>query len=146
MEKECLIILDSSGSMNEEGKQAAGEYLLRAMAGFIRCRFPEVCCRAYMWNENVARYGEKPAGTRSNAGALAAFAVEHQDSPMVLISDGNFSERDCRTLAGLSGVKQIRAVTVGADANHSRLQKIVGQEYVFESADAVECVRQLLLQ
>ena len=136
MEEDCLIILDSSGSMNEEGKRIAGEYLLRAMAGFIRDYFPGVRCGAYAWGEGVARY----------SGTLAAFVAEHQDAPMILISDGNFPERDRTVLAGLSGVERIRAVLVGADANRPRLQKIIGQGRVFESTDAIECTRQLLMQ
>ena len=62
MEEDCLIILDSSGSMNEEGKRIAGEYLLRAMAGFIRDYFPGVRCGAYAWGEGVARYSGKSVG------------------------------------------------------------------------------------
>ena len=148
MEEDCLIILDSSGSMNEEGKRIAGEYLLRAMAGFIRDYFPGVRCGAYAWGEGVARYSGKSVGNgaKLDAGALAAFVAEHQDAPMILISDGNFPERDRTVLAGLSGVERIRAVLVGADANRPRLQKIIGQGRVFESADAIECVRQLLMQ
>lgn len=148
MEENCLIILDSSGSMNEEGKQTAGEYLLRAVAGFLRDGFPGVCCGAYTWGADIARYGGKPAagGAKLNADALAAFAVNHRDTPMILISDGNFSERDCRALAGLSKIERIRAVMVGADANRLRLQKIIGQGRVFESADAIECARQLLME
>lgn len=148
MEEGCLIILDSSGSMNEEGKRTAGEYLLRAMAGFIRDCFPGVRCGAYAWGEGVARYGDKFVGdgAKLDAGALAAFAAEHQDTPMILISDGNFPERDRKALVGLSGIERIRAVMVGADANRPRLQKIIGQGRVFESADAIECARQLLMQ
>ena len=148
MEEDCLMILDSSGSMNEDGKRTAGEYLLRAMAGFIRDRFPGVRCGAYVWGEGIARYGDKSAGggARLDAGALAAFAAEHQDTPMILISDGNFPERDRKALISLSGIEHIRAVMVGADANRPRLQKIFGRGRVFESADAVECARQLLMQ
>lgn len=148
MEEDCLIILDSSGSMNEEGKRTAGEYLLRAMAGFIRDSFPGLCCRAYTWGKGIARYGDKSVddGAKLDAGALATFVAEHQDTPMILISDGNFSERDHKALAGLSGIERIHAVMVGADANRPRLQKIIGRGRVFESADAIECVRQLLMQ
>lgn len=148
MEEDCLIILDSSGSMNEEGKRAAGEYLLRAMAGFIRDSFPGLCCRAYTWGKGITRYGDKSVddGAKLDAGALAAFVAEHQDTPMILISDGNFSERDRKALVGLSGIERIRAVMVGSDANRPRLQKIIGRGRVFESADAIECARQLLMQ
>lgn len=148
MEEDCLIILDSSGSMNEEGKRTAGEYLLRATAGFIRDYFPGVRCGAYTWGECVARYGDKSVGdgAKLNAGALAAFVAEHQDTPIILISDGNYPERDCKALADLSGIERIRAVMVGADANRPRLQKIIGRGRVFESADAIECARQLLIQ
>lgn len=145
--EDCLIVLDSSGSMNEEGKQAAGEYLLRAIVGFLRDCFPRVRCGAYSWSANVVRYGEKPAGggAKLDGGALAAFVAEHQDKPVILISDGNFSERDRRALADLSGAEGIRAVMVGADANRHKLQKIIGRDRVFESADAIECARQLLM-
>lgn len=143
-----MIILDSSGSMNEEGKQAAGEYLLRAVAGFIRDCFPQVRCGAYAWGADVVRYGGKSAGdgAKADTRALVAFVAEHSDTPTILISDGNFSEHDRRALTGLSERKRIRAVIVGADANRPRLQKIVGRSRVFESTDAVECARQLLMQ
>lgn len=145
-EENCLIVLDSSGSMNEEGKRVAGEYLLRAMVGFIRDRFPQVHCGAYAWGESVARYEGKSACDRAkpDAGALAAFASEHQDTSMVLISDGNFSRHDCTVLSGLAGLAHIHVVVVGADANRHTLRKLVGPGRVFESAGAVECVRQLL--
>ena len=148
MEEDCLIILDSSGSMNEEGKRAAGEYLLRAMAGFICDCFPGVRCGAYAWGESVVHYGDKSIGDgiKLNAGALAAFVAEHQDTPMILISDGNFPERNRKALGSLSKNERIRAVMVGADANRPRLQKIIGRGRVFESADAIECARQLLMQ
>lgn len=148
MEEDCLIILDSSGSMNEEGKRTAGEYLLRAIAGFIRDCFPGVRYGAYAWGKGVARYGDKSVcdGAKLDAGALAAFVAEHQNTPMLLISDGNFPECDCKTLVGLSGIERIRAIMVGADANRLRLQKIIGRGRVFESADAIECVRQLLMR
>lgn len=148
MEEDCLIILDSSGSMNEEGKRTAGEYLLCAIAGFIRDYFPGVRYGAYACGKGVVRYGDKSVGdgAKLDAGALAAFVAEHQDTPMLLISDGNFPERDRQVLIGLSGIERIRAVMVGADANRPRLQKIIGQGRVFESADAIECARQLLMQ
>jgi len=148
MEEDCLIILDSSGSMNEEGKGTAVEYLLRAMVGFIRDGFPGVRCGACAWGEDVARYGDKSVGdgVKLDAGALAAFVAEHQDTPMILISDGNFPERDRKALACLSGIERVRAVMVGADANRPRLQKIIGRDRVFESADAIECARQLLMR
>lgn len=148
MEEDFLIILDSSGSMNEAGKRTAGEYLLRAVAGFIRDCFHEVRCGAYAWGESVVRYGSKSIGdgVKLNAGALTAFAAEHQDAPMILISDGNFSERDCKTLAGLPGIERIRAVMIGADANRLRLQKIIDQDRIFESVDVLECARQLLMR
>lgn len=146
MEEDCLIVLDVSGSMDEEGKRTAGEYLLRAIAGFIRDSFPGVRCRAYAWGEGVAPYGDRSVseGAGLDAEALTAFVAAHQGTPIILISDGNFMQRDGRTLAGLHRMEGIRAVMVGADANRTRLQKIVGQGRVFESADAVECARQLL--
>jgi hypothetical protein len=148
MEEDCLIILDSSGSMNEEGKRIAGEYLLCAIAGFIRDSFPRVRYGAYRWGKSITRYGEKSFddATVLDAGALATFVAEHQNTPLLLISDGNFSERDCTALAGLPGIERIRAVMIGAEANRPRLQKIIGQSRVFESADAIECARQLLIR
>lgn len=148
MDEDCLIILDSSGSMNEEGKRTAGEYLLRAIAGGIRDYFPKVRCGAYTWGKGVVCYGDKSVGNgaKLDAGALVAFVAEHPDTPMILISDGNFSKRDCEALTGLYEIECIRAVMVGADANRPRLQKIIGRGRVFESADAIECARQLLMQ
>lgn len=147
MEENCLIILDSSGSMNEEGKRTAAEYLLRAMVGFIRDYFPGVRCGAYSWGEKVTQYGDKSVndGSQLNADALAAFVTEYQDIPIILISDGNFSECDRKSLVGMSVIEHIRAVMVGADANRPKLQKIIGQSRVYESTDAIECVRQLLM-
>lgn len=146
MEEDFLILLDSSGSMSEEGKRAAGEYLLRAMVGFVRDSFPEMRIGAYACGVGVVHYGDKSAGDdpKLHAEALAAFAAEHKDTPMILLSDGIFSERDRRALAGLSGSKRICAVMVGADANRSGLQKLLGRDRVFEPADALECARQLL--
>ena len=148
MEEDCLIILDGSGSMNEEGKRTAGEYLLRAMAGFIRDYFPGVRCGAYTWGESVAHYGDKSGGdgVKLNAGALTTFVAEHPDTPIILVSDGNFSVHECKALSSLSGIECIRAVMVGADANCPRLQKIIGRGRIFESVDAIECVRQLLMR
>lgn len=146
MEEDCFIVLDASGSMNEEGKRAAGEYLLRAIAGFIRDSFPGIRCGIYTWGEGVARYGDRFAveGSKLNADALTTFVAEHQDMPIILISDGNILQQG--TLLRLSVIENIRAIMVGADANQIKLQKIVGQGRVFESADAIECARQLLLR
>lgn len=148
MGEDCLIILDFSGSMHEEGKQAAGDYLVRAMIGFIRDCFPGLCCGAYKWSREVTRYDAKSdaADARPDAEALAQFAFQHRETPMILVSDGNFPEHACRSLGVLSSIKGVRAVMVGADANRARLQKVVGEGRVFDSVDAIECVRQLLSQ
>ncbi len=148
MNEDCLIIVDSSGSMNEEGKRIAGEYLLCAIAGFVRDYFPEIRYGVYAWGNNVVRYDKKSVGdgVKLNASTLATFLAEHQDSAVIIISDGNFSDRDRNVLIGLTKMERICAVMVGADANYPRLQKIIGRTRVFESADAIECTRQLLMQ
>ncbi|WP_406042455.1 hypothetical protein [Succinimonas sp.] len=132
--------------MKEEGKRIAGEYLLCAIAGFIRDSLPGVHYGAYSWDIDVVYYGEKSVGEgiRQDAATLATFLEEHQNAAVIIISDGNFSDRDCKVLSGLTNMERIRAVMVGADANCPRLQKIFGRTQVFESTDAIECTRQLL--
>lgn len=148
MEENCLIILDLSGSMKEEGKQAAEEYLICAILGFIHDYFPKVYCGVYGWAKNIIHYDAKSTGdwTKLNAGALIDFVKRHPDKPIILLSDGNFSPYDCEMLCSLSEVDCIRAVMIGADANRYYLEDVVGKNHVFEAADGIECVRQLLIQ
>lgn len=146
--EDCVIVLDSSGSMREEGKQAAGEYLLRTIASFVRSSFPDRHYGAYAWCESMVRFGDKMAGggSRLNPDALIQFTAEHQGIPIILISDGNFAAIEKKTLANLPDNVRISVVMAGADANCTALQKLFGPSRVFESIDAIECVRQLLAQ
>lgn len=144
--EDCLIILDSSGSMHEEGKRAAGQYVLCAIAGFVRDSFPDKHCGAYVWAENITRYGTKATGggNRLNPDAWEDFVAQHQGVPMILITDGNLAAREKKALASLPDSERLCAVMIGADANRLSLRNIVGRDRVFESGDAIECVRFLL--
>lgn len=144
--EDCLIIVDSSGSMYEEGKQAAAEYLLRGMGAFVRDNFPDKSCGVYAWGNTIEKYKPGAPGQRLNQEVLVKFVAEHQDTPMILISDGNISDDPGDPLAPLANKEDFFVVMVGVDADQKRLEKIVGKHRVFDSMDALESIRRLLLR
>lgn len=147
MKDECLIILDSSGSMKEEGKAAACDYLCRSVIGFIRDHYPETGYSVFRWSKQIAAYADSSIQDENSADATAllSFISEHKEEKIVLITDGNFSSGDRRKLSSLSDSGHIRILALGADANIPALRRFVGKERIFDAADSVECIRQMML-
>jgi uncharacterized protein with von Willebrand factor type A (vWA) domain len=140
---EKIILVDTSGSMAEEGKKSVIRYLLYAIEGIFSDEWPTIPYRIFLWNEEISEFESKVEfGGKSNVSVLSFFLSEHSDSAVLLISDGSYSEEIKSVLKRAD--KKIIALMVGSDCNKARLQKMVGTENLYETADVATCIKDFI--
>lgn len=136
---EKIIIVDASGSMAEEGKKSVVRYLIYAIKGIMEDCYPDMEYRIVLWNEKISDYGKKVDFCGStDAAVLSDFLDRHQRASILLLGDGSYSDDVKRVIR--SADQNIMSLMVGSDCNRSRLQKILGTERIYESADVSTCV------
>jgi hypothetical protein len=153
-----LAVLDSSGSMRELGKLLAARNLLayvrqRLRSGHGGGRIDEL--RLVVWgSETTLRelpddvdLPECEAAGEATAAPLFEIlrgaAAANSRRRMLLFSDGHLAKAElARLLAWRREAPQfsLRAVAVGADANHAALVKLAGPRGVFLPEDIVSAL------
>lgn len=135
-----VFLVDTSGSMAEEGKKSVVRYLLYAIENIMRDEYPEVNYGVFLWSESVSVYDKKmDFGGRAEAKPLSLFLEEHKADTVMLIGDGSYSENIKRVI--MNAGRDVLALMVGSDCNRARLQRMVGAGRVYESVDVSTCIR-----
>lgn len=140
---ERIILVDTSGSMVEEGKKSVVRYLLYAIEGLLHNEWSGNAYKIYLCNNDVKEYDIKVDFTgKASAEKLGHFLEDKRDSVVLLLSDGGYSE-EVKTVFKKSGVKLL-ALMVGCDCNKAVLQKMAGVENLYESTDLATCMNRFM--
>lgn len=136
-----LILIDTSGSMMEDGKRSVIMYVLNTIKN-IAAGEPEI----YLWSSEIKPFcGKMEFGAANDLNSISDFLSLHKDKPILIITDGCFPQRIKSVLKEHSG--NLVFIIVGVDSSVTALQKLFGANNVFEAADTAACVyRHLVLK
>jgi hypothetical protein len=138
------IIVDTSGSMNEEGKSSVIKSILFAVERFIADSESDDEYEVILLNEDAEIYApENPVkfkGSINDSKLKDLLAASNTN--IMFITDGNLSSKVIEKLDKCESV--IRCVLlVGADANKAKLRKIVEADSIYETTDLITCLLKL---
>jgi hypothetical protein len=138
------IIIDTSGSMNEEGKSSVIKSILFVVERFIADSESDDKYEVVLLNEEAEIYTlgnlVKFKGSINNSKLRELLAANNTN--IMLVTDGNLSSEVINILD--KGESLIRCVLlVGADANKAKLKKIVGADSIYETTDLITCLLKL---
>lgn len=135
---EKMIIVDASGSMAEKGKKSTVKYLLNAVRHILGSEYDDIVYSVWLWNNSVTQYGgEIKFEGKSDENALRTFLGEHNNTLLLVISDGRFSDDTKKIFRDTNAF----FLKVGFETDIGYLQKIFPKGNVFEAVDTAECAR-----
>lgn len=129
-----LIVIDTSGSMMEDGKKSVIMYIINAIRNTLTEK-PKI----YTWDKEIKPFsGKLKFGVTNDSSSLLSFFDKHNDEPVLLITDGCFSSNIKSIIKKHS--KKLVCILVGIDSNIITLQKTIGANNAFEASDTVACI------
>ena len=148
--KKIIVIVDTSGSMAEDDKNAVVRYLLSDI-GNLREKeeFSDCFFALYGWGEALQKVEDWgnirfAFSGRSGTGGLEEIGKEEKEyGSLLLISDGNFTEDVKNAFLKLGRDRRTAVISVGMDARRSVLREISTKGEVFAVTELVTAVRSL---
>ena len=139
------IVVDASGSMAEDDKNAVVKYLINSICNVIQTEeFSDVEVVLFQWAKNSIRFEniEKAKLEFKGKASYDDFKptedeIEYE-SPMILISDGGFSKNDKVKIEKMS--RKIIPIFIGIDANRSILKDIATDKVVYSVVDFMQAL------
>lgn len=139
------IVVDASGSMAEDDKNAVVKYLINSICNVIQTEeFSDVEVVLFQWAKNSIRFEniEKAKLEFKGKASYDDFKpIEDEieyESPMILISDGGFSKNDKVKIEKMS--RKIIPIFIGIDANRSILKDIATDKVVYSVVDFMQAL------
>ena len=140
------IVIDASGSMAEDGKNAVVKYFLNGVIySKIHMRSDqEIQYNLYQWGSETVYIPSIETAKISFAGKSDCRGLDELDRlldkehPLILVSDGNFERKEINKLKGLSN--NILPIFVGCDANKSTLLEISTNKVVYSIVDFMQAI------
>ena len=145
MGKMVNIVVDASGSMAEDDKNAVVKYLLIGISHAVEL---ELLCdiefSLYQWgrtskklaNLENAKIEFSGKASKSELSTLRPLIDENQ--PLIFISDGNFNSEEKNSIKTLSHF--IVPIFVGVDADRASLQNISTEGIVYSVPDFMQAL------
>ena len=132
-----IILIDTSGSMMEDGKKSVIMYVINAIKNSLTVE-PTV----YTWDKEIKPFsGKIEFGISNDASSISSFFDEH-DEPIILITDGCFSS-NIKSIIKKNSLKLV-CILVGIDSSIVSMQRIVGVNNAFDAFDTVACISRYL--
>ena len=148
MKKIVNIVIDASGSMVEDGKNAVVKYLLNGIiSASKKNEFKDLEFELFQWGketkkiDNIEKARINFAGKSDTKGLVILENILNVNKPILLISDGNFDSDEKEKIKCFG--KKIITIFVGVDANKSILQSISTDTTVFSAEDLFQALREL---
>lgn len=139
------IVVDASGSMTEDDKNAVVKYLINGICNVKETKeFTNAEFVLFQWGINSVKFENIETAKLEFKGknSYKNFSTIKDDidyeSPMILISDGEFNEDDKEEIKKLS--KQIIPIFVGVDANRAVLKDIATDKVVYSVTDFMQAL------
>ena len=151
MERNIYVLIDSSGSFTECGKEFLQMQLVDSIvnaveSGTIYCPFN---MKFILWNESISEYipydGIDFYG-KSDINVLNTFLMELEENSIVFfLSDGNFSS-DVITISQslIENNNKLLSFAVGADANECNLENISTNNLVYPAVNLLREMKNVL--
>ena len=142
--KNINIIVDASGSMGEDEKNAVVKYLLNGMSSVQKNKSLDISLSLYQWGVETKKIDdiEKAkiilVGKNTIEGLDALCSLLDSQDAVILISDGNFESDVKKKIKELSN--NILPISVGVDANRTILQDISTSKIVYSVVDFVQAL------
>ena len=147
MSKTVNIIVDASGSMAEDDKNAVIKYLLNGICNVMGTPdFEGIEFALYQWGqdskkiENLEKAKIEFAGKSSLSGLEDLKQLIDENETMIFVSDGNFNSGDKAQIKKMSA--NIIPIFVGIDANRTILQDIATEKVVYSVTDFMQAIHE----
>lgn len=145
MSKIVSIVVDASGSMAEDDKNAVVKYLINSICNVRQTKeYSDVEFVLFQWGNNSIKFENIEKAKLEFKGKTSYddfVPIENEieyESPMILISDGGFSKNDKVKIEKLS--KRIIPIFIGIDANRFILKDIATDNIVYSAADFMQAL------
>lgn len=141
--KKINVLIDVSGSMNEDGKLSALKYLLYAITNVIREQYNDVIDYEFVqWSTEITKLEKLnmlvAKGKLNESGLNEYFEFNSPDS-VVFISDGNFNASLRSAILNIS--KNIFVVSVGLDSDEYNLKMVSSDSVVYKACDIEQVIK-----
>ncbi len=143
MTAKSLILVDTSGSMAEEGKKSVIRYLLYAIDNFYKNEYSVEIASIYLWAEKIEKFELNQKiqyGGKADISTLSEF-LKNETRPVLIITNGNYTSKVEKKITENISNKKIIAMLIGPDNNKVRLLNTFGAINIFETEDLFECLR-----
>jgi len=141
------VVVDASGSMMEDDKNAVVKYLINGICNIRQSsEYKDVEFVLFQWGNNSIKFDNivkakiEFKGKTSYDDFRAIEGEIDSNCPMILISDGGFSKSDKNQMEKLS--KHIIPIFVGADANRAILKDIATDKIVYSVTDFMQALEE----
>ena len=145
MSKTVNIVVDASGSMAEDDKNAVIKYLLNGICNVMGTNdFGNIEFVLYQWGqeskkiENWEKAKIEFAGNSLLSGLEELKQMIDENQTMIFVSDGNFNSGDKEQIKKMS--VNIIPIFVGIDANRTILQDIATEKVVYSVTDFMQAI------
>ena len=145
------ILVDASGSMAEEDKNAVVKYLLNGICNVSDLSdFDDVSFQLFQWGkvckriEDIENAKIEFSGKAQKNGLEELAQIIDESRPLLFISDGGFEKEDRANLRKIS--ENIVPIFIGIDANRTSLQEISSSGIVYSVADFVQAIYEACIQ
>ncbi|MCM1233238.1 MAG: VWA domain-containing protein [Ruminococcus flavefaciens] len=145
MSKTVNIVVDASGSMAEDDKNAVVKYLLNGISNITDTSdFYDVNFVLYQWGqsskkiEDIGKAKIEFSGKSPLSGLEELKQIMDGTQTMIFVSDGNFNSGDKAHIKKMS--EKIIPIFVGIDANRTMLQDIATERVVYSVTDFMQAI------
>lgn len=142
-EMKRYILVDTTGSICEEGKRSLVKYFLLTVKRMLQKQWSDCEVEIYTWNNEIKPLDSKITFCgKADANYLQDFLADKKDCTFLLVTDGEYSEEVKRVLR-TSGVR-LNVLMIGSDCNKVASRKIAGEKHLFEMCDLMACLHQFM--
>ncbi len=139
------VLIDVSGSMCENGKEAIVKYLIYAMNGYIKENMTS-SVRLFQWDQNI-REIESPTQIEFSSGKTSERIVEflnkNNGELHLVVTDGGFSRIVKNELKKIENRKNIYYIGIGCDCNLPSLRSVADLEHIYSAQDIITCLKKM---
>lgn len=147
MKNRVDILIDTSGSMAEDGKYAVIQNLIYTISRVLKKdEYKSYQVNILQWSENIEvirKVSDLQFSGRISSVALKEYLDNEEAAQVILlISDGNFSNKE-KNIFKNSNSKYFYCMAVGLDADTFTLKKIASSGYVFEVPNIMSALKKV---
>lgn len=140
------VLVDASGSMVENGKEAVVKYLLYAINGYAN-EDKRLFIKLFLWGSSlkeIESISKAELGEGRASEEVAGFLRDHSKDMNLVITDGGFTRETKNGIRNILDRKDIYYVGVGCDCNMPSLRNVADSEHIYLAQDVIACLRKMV--